>query len=129
MAHLLRDLAIAGREAVLKVYPNFDFYDLREVEHLEFRRDPELAGSLVELTLFHRKSTPNGRADVVLCFKGVRKLVLPEIAPRFFLTELEIEDLSRDQLEGIRYRAFDNLDSVELEVFSRDLEIRLIQRL
>ena len=38
---------------------------------------------------------------------GVRRLILPEMAPHFWTSEIEIDDLTGSQLEGSRYCVMD----------------------
>jgi hypothetical protein len=47
---------------------------------------------------------------------------VPEIGPAFFLSEIEVEDLFKDQLEGIRYRIKD-YGTREFEILCEDVKL------
>jgi hypothetical protein len=107
---LLRQLvAIEGSHRALSREPEFDFYRARQVTRLEvdFGDDPDSLPSLrLHVTYFGHER----RYSLVLLFEGIRQLLLPEIGPALFLTELEIEDVSDRMMEGIRFQAMSHLD-------------------
>lgn len=55
---------------------------------------------------------------------GVKQLRLPELGTSFFLAEVEIEDLSRHQLEGIRFKLKDFGES-QFEVLCGGIELTI----
>jgi hypothetical protein len=59
---------------------------------------------------------------ITLRFGGVRHLTLPEFLPACYVSEIEVEDVSSDQLEGAHYRLKSH-GSNRLEVLSRTIEI------
>ena len=60
---------------------------------------------------------------VTLVFEGIQSARLPELTPSFYLNELEIEDVSVDQLEGVRYSVVD-YGMVEFKIRCRDVAVK-----
>lgn len=122
-SHLLSRFRITGGEAVLEAIPNFDFYALGRVVRLEIAWGAD-AGDSGELTLaaVYTHSHDATVAEVTLRFHGVRQAILPEMSPSLYLSELEVEDLDGDQLEGVRYRAKD-FGASGFEVLASDISI------
>lgn len=48
--------------------------------------------------------------SVTLLLSGVKQLVVPEMTPLLFLSELEIEDVRASMLEGIRFEVVSDDD-------------------
>jgi hypothetical protein len=101
-SNFLKDLSIKGKEEILNILPNFDFHYLREVirlcwETVPNERNGDPLANFVLTACYENVPTS---AKVTLRCGGVRQLKLPEIGPAFFLSEIDVEDLSRDQLEG-----------------------------
>jgi hypothetical protein len=122
-SHFLRQLPITGREAVLEVIPDFDFYALGRVVRLAIAWGSD-AGDSGELTLAttYVNSQNATVAEVTLRFHGVRQAILPILAPSLYLSEVEVEDFDSDQLEGVRYRAKD-FGASGFEVLANDISI------
>jgi hypothetical protein len=102
-SHLLRDLSIEGREQVLAAIPNFDFYNLREISRLVWTKHHE--SDVAELSfssIYSDGST--AAADIACSCSGVRLVRVPELQSSFWLSEIEVEELTGDQIEGVRYR-------------------------
>jgi hypothetical protein len=102
--HKLSDIDIPGRELVLAVVPDFDFYAVRGARRvlLEFPNSSGIdAGSSITITL--HGDVDGKRFELKLRSEGVRELVLPEMTPLFNIAELEILDLRDRQLEGIGF--------------------------
>jgi hypothetical protein len=60
--------------------------------------------------------------EVSLAFGEVSSATLPTFAPRAYVSELEIEYLGQDQLEGIMYRIKDYGES-RLEIYCKSIAI------
>ena len=65
--------------------------------------------------------------DITIRFSDVTQLRLPELGSLFYLSESEVEDVSRDQLEGIRYRVRD-VGNSEFELLCRGIALTLENR-
>lgn len=59
----------------------------------------------------------------MLEFSGVKTANLPPMMPSFYLGELEIDDVSSEQLKGIQFRAKDH-GMTGFEVLCRGVAIR-----
>ena len=104
-SHLLNDLRLPGADAVLRQEADFDLYCLREVTALKWETSPRAEAEVdPELVLTFRVERVGCGLDAVQmrCI-GVRRLTLPEMSPHFWTSEIEIEDLTESQFEGIRY--------------------------
>lgn len=125
-SHSLTRLRITGQLAVLNVFPDFDFYNIGRVTHLavEWSADTDDTAALLLVALYVDQTDRGNTktAEIALHFDGVRQASLPDLSPLLYLSELEIEDLSDDQLEGVRYRAKD-FGPTRFEVLSNDIRI------
>jgi hypothetical protein len=103
-SHLLNDHRLLSADALLR-RADFDFYCLREVTALKWEVSPGVGtGVDPELVLtFRVEGVGHGVGAVQMRCIGVRRLMFPEMAPNFWTSEIEIEDLTGSQLEGIRY--------------------------
>src|SRR5579863_1697407 len=104
-SHFLRDLSIQGSKAVLRALPDFDFYNLRRVTSLNWstiKLAPERRCAEFNLIASYEDSEHSVSLSVRVRCLDVKQLKLPEMGAEFFLAEIEIEDLSRDQMEGVR---------------------------
>jgi hypothetical protein len=119
--HLLRDLDIPGSKSALVHVPDLDFYRLGLVKYFCLTTS-ELNPNGYDFELSAAYSAETRSFTVVFRFVDVRLVRLPELGPSFHLSELEIEDLARDQLEGIRYRAKDYGQS-QFEVLCKEMAI------
>lgn len=122
--HLLKELTISGQENALRLIPDFDFYKLQQIVRLtwEIRYDKKekITADLVMTITYDTSSTD--KAEVTLRFAGATRVKFPELLPFLFLSEVEIEDVSDTQLEGVRYTV-KNYGSTELEISCKDIEI------
>lgn len=106
-SHFLTELSIGGKESILTVLPNFDFYNLRRIARFDWTAAGTDTGAQLILTAVY-ESHPDGLVrEVVLSCSAVRQLRVPELGSSFFLAELEVEDVSGDQMEGVRYKIKD----------------------
>lgn len=71
--------------------------------------DLRLSYTADDPTLELRVRTRDDRV-VLLQLAGVKQIRLERLTPRFWLDELQIEDVRPDQLEGIRFRVFARFD-------------------
>jgi hypothetical protein len=127
-SNFLKDLSIKGKEEILKILPNFDFHYLRDVirlcwETVRNERNGDPPANFV-LTACYENAPTSGSMKITLRCGGVRQLKLPEIGSAFFFSEIEVEDLSKDQLEGIRYRIKDH-GTHEFEILCGDVELAI----
>lgn len=119
----LRDVTITGGQQVLESCPGFDFYRLSRVLSLSLvPRGGE--GEVYDLTMSAAYEDGRESYVVTLLFGRLVKATLPELTPTFYVAELEIEDVSRDQMEGIRFRVVDHCMSA-LDVFCGELSISM----
>jgi hypothetical protein len=110
-SHFLKDLPINGKESILAVQPSFDFYILRQVTRFRWEMAPNASerspAANLELTAIYENSQPFEDLLIKVRCLDVRQVVLPVLGPSFFLGELEIEDVSGEQIEGVRWRVKD----------------------
>lgn len=92
----------------LFIVSDFDFYNLNLVLGLSVQR--ENRGGVIDtykIRLEMLYESEQSEFEVVLGFTGVRCLKIPEVCGSFYLSEIEIDDVSADQLEGVKYRLKD----------------------
>lgn len=128
-SHYLRDLSIDGKDAVLAHIPDFDFYNVRRVVEFQWTAvsdSDSSGGATLGITAEYDFQLPNTRSQVVTmrCL-DVKVLKLSELTGSFFFCELEIDDLSEDQLEGIRYRIKDYGTNV-MELLCGSIEVAIL---
>jgi hypothetical protein len=127
-SHLLKDLSIRGKQPVLEKLPDFDFYNLREVTSFNWSSEPDTISKFTTACLTLDAAYHNSERDPVFGIRlrcsDLRQLRMPELGTSFFLAEIEVEDLSGDQLEGIKYKLKDMGDS-RLEVLCGNIEISI----
>jgi hypothetical protein len=121
--HWLRDTAVKGRDEVLAIMPDFDLYRLGRVVRLylfQTKDDPGADDYTMQIGAEHEDM----RGGIVeLEFSGMKTAKLPQMMPSFNFDELEIDDVSRDQLEGIRFRAKDH-GIMDFEILCKAVVIR-----
>ncbi len=127
-SHFLTDLPIHGKQQVLPALPDFDFYNLRAVTSFNWSSKPETTSRpiIVDFMLDAIYQNPNdgSASGIRLCCSDVKQLRMPDLGTSFSPTEIEIEDLSSDQLEGIRYRLKD-FGATQFEVLCGTIEISM----
>jgi hypothetical protein len=124
--HKLRgaEIDIAGKEEVLRAVPDLDLYGLRQVVGIRLRRvNPFEPGSAEYNLEVEAEYEDAAGGVVVLGFSEVRVVSLPELRPSFFFGELEVEDISSHQLEGVHYRVRD-FGMSKFEVVCKAVSIR-----
>ncbi len=107
----------------LFIISDFDFYNLNLVVGLSVRR--ENSGQLIDtykVDLEMLYESEQSAFEVVLGFTGVRCLKIPEVCGSFYLSEIEIDDVSADQLEGVKYRLKD-YGGTGFEVLAQGLSV------
>ena len=92
----LHDTNIAG---LSRVPAHLDLLDFTRCVELRYRWE-----DAVELVL--RLASDAG--DLELALRGVRSIRIPELSPWFWTSELEIDDLRSQQLEGIKFRLIES---------------------
>src|SRR5688572_10929219 len=103
--HRIADLPVAGRELVLAAEPEADLYRVREVSRAVFESPSSVAADdTASLLLILRYDGVGGEYRLEMRLEGVRELVLPALRPRFWLNELEVEDIRERQLEGCSWQ-------------------------
>jgi hypothetical protein len=103
-AHKLKDLNLEGMEQILADEPEFDFYRIGMV--LTFQVTWQAGAVLLDcpdILLVTEYAGQRSNYELGVRLEGVRELVMPSIAPRLYLPELEIDDVRGAMLEGIRY--------------------------
>lgn len=101
------------------------FYRLGKVSCLLVKEERDGGSIDLSLTADYDDSS-SGTTEVALRFNRARYAKLPELMPVFFLSELEIEDIRSDHIEGVNYRARDYGES-DFEVLARDIAISLVR--
>ena len=119
-SHFLKDLSIDGKQQVLAVLPNFDFYNLRQI--MDLRWTSGEGGAEFALAGLYESHAGAPSVEVVLHCSGVSQLKLPELGPSFLVSEVEIEEISGHQIEDVRYRVRDFGES-SCEVLCRGLSV------
>lgn len=107
----------------LSIIPDFDFYNLNLVLGLSLQR--ENMGRAVDtyrVTLEMLYESEQSAFEVVLGFTGVRRLAVPDVCGSFYLSEVKVDDVSVDQLEGVKYRLKD-YGGTGFEVLSREFSV------
>ncbi len=117
-SHLIRDLNLKGADLLLGSVPNANCYNLREITGLQWASEDEGGWLLLNMSY---QGQELASIPVTICCRGVQQLILPVLAPNFYISELEIEDLSSSQLENIRFRLKDYGGNFELDCL--DVEI------
>ena len=112
----------------METLPDFDFYNLREVMSFHWSSEPDTISGFTTacLTLdaaYHKSERDSGLGIRLRC-SDLKQLRMPELGTSFLLAEIEIEDLSRDQLEGIKYKLKD-FGEGRFEVLCGNIEISI----
>jgi len=125
-SHFLKDLSIHGKEPVLAAMPDFDFYNLRAVISFNWSSEPGTISEFTSacLTLDVAYHSADSVSGIRLRCSNLKQLRLPDLGTSFFLAEVEIEDLSGDQLEGIKYKLKD-FGASRFEVLCGNIEISI----
>ena len=116
------EMSIEGIEK-LSIIPDFDFYNLNLVLGLSLQR--ENTGHAVDtyrVTLEMLYESDQSAFEVILGFTGVRRLAVPDVCGSFYLSEVEVDDVSADQLEGVKYRLKD-YGGTGFEVLAREFSV------
>ena len=107
----------------LLIIPDFDFYNLNSVLGLSVRRESrEQAIDTYKVSLEMLYESKQSVFEVVLGFTGVRCIKIPEVCGSFYLSEIEMDDLSADQLEGVKYRLKD-YGGTGFEILAQELSV------
>jgi hypothetical protein len=122
MIHRLAGAPFRGLPSVLQQHPQFDLHGLRRVMALRLESGPEGAFDLI-IDFTHTYAS-----DTLfrLHCAGIRNCVIPSLSPTFYVSEVEVEDVSASQLEGIRMHLKDFGANGSLEVWCRALEVGLV---
>ena len=117
--HLLSEINLPGKVLAAHI-PDFSFHHLKCIESLllsSTHKDSHTAE-----IVFHYSGSTEADHLVSFRFNGIRRLQLPDFTPKGFVSEIEIEDASSAQMEGIRFhlRAYGTND---FEIFARDMEL------
>ena len=122
--HRLRDIGVLGIDSVLASLPDFELHSLRRVVRLQLLQQDacDLDSDDYTMTIQATYDGATRQGVVTLEFSGVRAVTLPRMTPLFYFGELEIAEVSRDQWEGVRYRAKDY--SMEFEILCKAIAIR-----
>lgn len=104
----LSNSKIRGTNFVYEKIKLFDFYKLRWIEgaNINPRQCPESDLFTVDI-IFHYETDKQECYLIMFRFLEVRQLVFPSFSPYAFVSEIELEDVSCDQLEGISFQMLD----------------------
>ena len=107
----------------LSIIPGFNFYNLNYVLSFSVRQEYEGESvSTYEIMLAMLYKLDRFECDVGLKFAGVRYFKVPEVNGDFYLSEIELENVSADQLEGVNFR-FKDYGGSGFEVLSREFSV------
>jgi hypothetical protein len=124
--HRLENLAIARKQLVLAEIPDFDLYALGRILKVAAEwQEAKGEGRQLIAWLTGECASPDGSRlyQLTLRFEGVRQLKLPAIIDHgLWLSELEVEDVAQDQLEGVSFRV-ENHGTQEFLVLCRGIEV------
>lgn len=118
----LLEMSFEGIEK-LSIISDFDFYNLNLVLGLSLQR--ENMGHAVDtyrVSLEMLYESEQSAFEVVLGFTGVRRLAIPDVCGSFYLSEIEMDNVSADQLEGVKYRLKD-YGGTGFEVLAREFSV------
>lgn len=119
MTYVPLEQRLVAESGIASRVPGFAFAHLRAVERLEVRADPD-DGHIVEIVF-----RLEGAAGIVAVLRIVdARGTLPEIDREISVGELFIEDLNRDQLEGVGYYVHDEGGPLSLYCRSVTLAVR-----
>jgi hypothetical protein len=125
--HFLKDIPIEGRETILDSLPDFDFYNLRRVTHLGWTAEDDdssgRANVYFTLVATYQSLRPGLYAIQLRC-SDVKKVKLPELGTAFSLSEVEVEDVSTHQLEGVKFR-FRDFGPSHLEILCGGIQLSM----
>lgn len=107
----------------LSIIPGFNFYNLNYVLSFSVRQEYEGESvSTYEIILAMLYKLDRFEYDVGLKSVGVRYFKVPEVNGDFYLSEIELENVSADQLEGVNVR-FKDYGGSGFEVLSREFSV------
>ncbi len=107
---------VPGMNRILDFIPDFDLYKLHKIIRLTLWDDAEL-GLVLEMDVVYA-----GRHVCSIRLESVRDLRTPEMVMSMpSLSELEVEDIRSDGLEGIAYRLRDVGPSGGFACFCREI--------
>ena len=125
--HFISELTLPGK-ALVSALKDFDFYKLSRVDEVVYRRQPDPTkpeSYSLELTARYDDAA-KGHFTVTLRFVEVRLLILPEFSPTCYLSQIEIEDVTKNEdderIEGVKYRTRGH-GAATFEVQSLDIEV------
>jgi hypothetical protein len=122
--HFLKTIDIAGRDIALCKIPDFDFYALSRIIRVDIKWTGQYPDDQdLSLVMTGVYGQGGDGYEVSFRFEGIRQLCLPELHDRgLFLSELAIEDVSAEQLEGVRFRVV-NHESGEFVLLCAGIEV------
>jgi hypothetical protein len=101
--------------------PDFDLYRLRSVRRLHLFQGS--VGSEDYTLEVEAEYGDMREGAVMLEFGGLKTAIVPPMMPSFSFGELEVDDVSHEQLEGVRFRVKDH-GMTSFEVLCRAMAIR-----
>ena len=103
-SHFLKELPIAGKEAILEEIPEFDFYNVRRVVKITWadENSAEAHRTSINLTLDTTYDDRNTRmvSTIQIRCSGVKQMKLPDLGSPFWPSEIEIEEITHEQNEN-----------------------------
>ena len=127
-SHLLKDLPIAGKEAVLDEIPEFDFYDVRRVIKVTWVDQSNAAPDHATINVTLDATYDDGKTGVVSLVQircsGVKQVKLPDLESGFWPSEIEVEEITHEQNENVRFRVKD-FGGTSFELLCAGIEVAM----
>jgi len=116
--HKLKLIEIPGRELILEQIPDFDFYNLVEVTKITWETatetyEGEVKYAYVEFDAIYEEDDHARHVVRIRCDR-VSRMLLPEITSKFYMCEVEVEDLRNSGWENARFMIKSFMDNFEI---------------
>ena len=104
-SHFLKELPIAGKEAILEKIPEFDFYNVRRVVKITWVDENSTEAHrtninvILDVTYDDRKTRM--LSPIQIRCSGVKQTKLPDLGSPFLPSEIEIEEITHEQNENV----------------------------
>jgi hypothetical protein len=127
-SHFLKELPIAGKEAILEEIPEFDFYNVRRVVKITWvdENSAEAHRTIINVTLDATYDDRKTRivSPIEIRCSGVKQMKLPDLGSPFWPSEIEIEEITHEQNENVRFRVKD-FGGTSFEVLCAGIELAI----
>ena len=127
-SHFLRDLPIDGKEAVLEEIPEFDFYDVRRVNKITWVDQNSAEADRASINMTLDVTYDDGKSGMVspvqIRCSGVKQVKLPDLGSAFWPSEIEVEEITHEQNENVRFRVRD-FGGTSFELLCAGIEVAI----